>query len=103
MGRHASTPRPLFLPKERGGVAVGSVEPREDLSGRCCSNRSCRALRVEGFESMDPDLVRPVQEQGGPCTSQGLSGLDRASFPLAGAPSFRRAYLFEYGLTSSER
>jgi len=52
---------------------------------------------------MDPELVRPVQELGGPCTSQGLSGLDPASFPLAGAPSFRRAYLFEYKLKSNER
>eukprot|EP00963_Diacronema_lutheri_P002980 scaffold241_cov340-Pavlova_lutheri.AAC.1 len=42
-----STPPPLFLHRERGGVAVGSVEPRVDLSRRCSSNRSCRALRVE--------------------------------------------------------
>eukprot|EP00963_Diacronema_lutheri_P003671 scaffold287_cov337-Pavlova_lutheri.AAC.34 len=97
------TPPPLFLHRERGAVAVGSVEPPEDLSSRSSSNRSCRALRFEGFGSMDPDLVRPVQEPGGPCTSQGLSGLDPASFPLAGAPSFRRAYLFEYGLKSSKR
>eukprot|EP00963_Diacronema_lutheri_P006829 scaffold610_cov352-Pavlova_lutheri.AAC.7 len=88
---------------ERGGVAVGSVEPPEDLSSRCSSNRTCRALRFEGFGSMDPDLVRPVQEPGGPCTSQGLSGLDRASFPVAGAPSFRRAYLFEYGFKPNKR
>jgi len=82
---------------------VGSVEPQEDFSGRCCSNQRFRALRVEGFVSMDPDLVRPVQEQGGPCTSQGLSGPDPASFPLAGAPSFRRAYLLEYGLKLIKR
>eukprot|EP00963_Diacronema_lutheri_P010925 scaffold1242_cov332-Pavlova_lutheri.AAC.2 len=50
------TPPPLFLHRERGAVAVGSVEPRVDLSRRCSSNRSCRALRVEGFGSMDPDL-----------------------------------------------
>eukprot|EP00963_Diacronema_lutheri_P004436 scaffold336_cov372-Pavlova_lutheri.AAC.10 len=97
------TPPPLFLHRERGGVAVGSVEPPEDPSRRCCPNRSCRALCVEGFGSMDPGLVRPVQEQRGPCTSQGLSGLDPASFPLAGAPSFRRAYLFEYRFKWSKR
>eukprot|EP00963_Diacronema_lutheri_P003053 scaffold246_cov364-Pavlova_lutheri.AAC.13 len=51
-----TTPPPLFLHRERGAVAVGSVEPPEDLSSRCSSNRSCRALRVEGFVSMDPDL-----------------------------------------------
>eukprot|EP00963_Diacronema_lutheri_P011186 scaffold1339_cov389-Pavlova_lutheri.AAC.1 len=43
------TPPPLFLHRERGGVAVGSVEPREGLSGRCCPNRSCRSLCFARF------------------------------------------------------
>lgn len=40
-----SSPAPFFLRREYGVVAMGAGELREDLPGRCSSNRSCSALR----------------------------------------------------------
>lgn len=97
------TPVPLSRQQGRVGATARAVDPREVLHGHSCSNRSRKAVCLKRLQSRDPGPVRFVHELGASRTSQGFSGLDAATFPLPGAPSFRRVYFFQYSFKLSKR